>query len=311
MKETNYEEILEILKKNDTEKFFGEFTDVEVDKKLIEDLKGYFNKQKYKYNAVLGIDIYKYSKFREIEQNLIPIVFKYLYQKAIDHCKECEEYLFQKYDKDLIAKNLIHRGDGGFQVFPTPLHALVFAIYFETILKTYNSYHYFPKLRKLIGEINLRYALTYDKLFNFDNNYFGPAIINNARILSRDSLNRFLIDGNAYSWFLNKTTGIETLKVSTYQTISKISEFKDYDKNKFEEYERKNLVFKTTNTTTGENNLEVVNVLKIGMIKSKETEIDVYNLFLQLTLLFYHEEDEKLKKPIVISIGNLNTAGIS
>jgi hypothetical protein len=52
-----------------------------------------------------------------------------------------------------------------------------------------------------------------------DSNTYGPGIISAARIISKDRLNRFLIDENTHLWFLKNLHGIEgliRLKISDY-----------------------------------------------------------------------------------------------
>lgn len=68
-------------------------------------------------------------------------------------------------------------------------------MYFQANIVRYNSRNDTSSaLYEVIGEINLRYSLTYDNLYFYNKNYYGPAIINCARIMSKDKLNRFLLD---------------------------------------------------------------------------------------------------------------------
>jgi hypothetical protein len=73
--------------------------------------------------AVLGLDIYKYSDYDDDKQPLIPFVFDLLLDSGFKYVKDAEKTLFADIN---IANNFISTGDGGFIIFPTPLHALVF-----------------------------------------------------------------------------------------------------------------------------------------------------------------------------------------
>ncbi len=48
--------------------------------------------------------------------------------------------------------------------------------------------------------------------------------------------------------------------------------------------------------------------MKLGIIKSKNTELAIYNLHIQITVNKYREHTEK--RLITVSLGNLNTSGI-
>ena len=111
--------------------------------------------------TILGIDIYHYSRYKPLEQALIPILFKLIYDKVAEISISGSSFIFQKYKTDKNFKqNFINTGDGGFQIFDTPIHAMAFAINFQMIVRYYNSFRYFPKLRKIIGPLSLRYALS-------------------------------------------------------------------------------------------------------------------------------------------------------
>ncbi len=303
MDNVNYEEIVEVIKRYDKEFSFEEFTDIIDDQNMVEGIDSYF-KNKYEQYAVLGIDIYKYSGFPEPKQSLIPILFKLIYNETVKNCKKLEPFLFQKINDVDFAKKFISTGDGGFLLMPTPLHALWFIVYFEANLRTFNSFSFFPKLRHWIGEINLRYCLTLDNLFSFNDNFYGSAIITNSRLLSRDSLNRFLVDKNTYDWFLKTIGGIETLMMIGMEHIDQLKEFKDYDKQ--ERSPNRSVILRT-----GSKTLNLINVQKIGLVTTKNQQIDVYNVFLQVLLHAFDDSNDQKTKPLVISIGNTNTSGIN
>ena len=221
-------------------------------------------------------------------------------------CLEQNQYVFQKYSNDRFEKSFLSTGDGGYLILSTPLHALLFAINFQAVVRAYNSYHLYPKLRHIIGEISLRYAITYDAIYYFDNNFYGRAIINNARILEKDNLNRCLIDQQTYEWFMINIDGTENLQILTINEISNILDFQDYDE-VFKNKARNTIIGNSISREVGIVNSDI---LKIGTIKSKESELDVYNIHLQVTMNISDEKNLNQKRTITISLGNLNTTGI-
>ena len=142
--------------------------------------------------------------------------------------------------------------------------------------------------------------MTHDIIYKLDKNFFGPAIINNSRVLTKDSLNRFLLDENTFDWFLHKINGIENLQHVSIAQLQELAIFADYKK------------------TTGDNQIYMdsegfdfekmisCDIQKIGNITAKQTNLSVYNLHLQ-----YKGYLGNGKYKTVISIGNLNTSGIN
>ncbi|MBP9689089.1 MAG: hypothetical protein KBE91_05705 [Bacteroidia bacterium] len=262
----------------------------------------------YEKKAVLGIDIYGYSQYDIGPQSFIPVLFDLLYRKTVADCLEREGSFFSNYaNLESLKKNFIPTGDGGFQIIETPFHAILFISIFKTNLKLYHNkvpipkseYKILPKLRDQIGEIELRFCITFDNIMHFDDNYFGPAIINCARILSKDSLNRFLIDQATVSWFEQELGGIENLSMLKLITLAEVNYFKTFkltDKSKSYFFQEGEIGFRT------------INLLKIGKIKSKNTELMVYNLHVQLRV--NTPLNDKNIKHYIITIGNLNTTGI-
>jgi hypothetical protein len=185
-----------------------------------------FSKENIKQEtkAVLGLDIYNYSGYEEDKQSLIPFIFDLLLDSGFGYTRSAEKTLF----KDIaIQGHFISTGDGGFIIFPTPLHALVFNLYFSAVLHIFNSGHFCPGLSGYIGELNIRSAVTYDNIFNYENNWYGKAVIKNSRILSKDRLNRFLIDKETYNYFMKNFNGIESLSIikgDTFKQIMNIGE---------------------------------------------------------------------------------------
>jgi len=250
--------------------------------------------------------MYQYSSYGEFEQTLIPFLFKTMFNSTIRLCLENHKFIFQKYSTDRFERNFISTGDGGFFMFDNPLQALLFACNFAVVLRVFNAYHFYPRLRRIIGGINMRYAITYDKVYTFEKNYYGRGIINNARILIKDDLNRCLIDEHVHSWFTTNLDGVENLQIVTINEIANIFEFsKDYDR-KF--LEMKDEIFEDEPSRR----YGIINsdILKVGFIQSKETSLSVYNLHLQVTIGLTNDDDPNQKRIITVSLGNLNTTGI-
>lgn len=306
IKKIRFDKILDILKEKDQESVYQKTNIVPDSDELYETLENYITPKVMVRQSVLGIDIYRYGMFQHLEQTLIPSIFKIFFDKTVKLCLQSNEFIFQKYSAEKFKNSFISTGDGGFLILDTPLHATVFAINFEIVVRAYNSYHLFPKLRNIIGAISLRYAITYDSLFSFDDNFYGSAIINNSRILDKDSLNRCLLDENTYNWYLTNIDGIENLQVYTIQDIANIYHFQGYDKKLIEAGE--NEIFGSAYSRyTGVINADI---LKIGQIQAKEMDLNIYNLHLQVSLDIYSDTADSQKRIITVSLGNLNTTGI-
>lgn len=176
----------------------------------------------------MGIDIYKYSEYPESVQIYVPVLFNSLYRVTVSNCVEDDRYFFYKYGNKLedFKEKFINTGDGGFQVFDNPMQSLIFATYFQLNVTRFNSGNFTTNLNinlfNIVDRIELRYATTFDKIYSFDNNFFGPAIINNVRILSKDNLNRLLIDFPTLKWFNLNINAIENLLIFK-KKISQIS----------------------------------------------------------------------------------------
>jgi hypothetical protein len=303
----DHQEILDILIKTDKRVVFEKTNVIPDERDLYDRLKEYVCYEDIGHKSVLGIDIFQYTAYGEFEQTLLPFLFKLIFKTAIKVCLQNHPYLFQKYSQKIIENSFISTGDGGFLIFDTPLHSLVFASNFAVALRVYNSFHFYPKLRKALGEVNLRYAITYDKIYSFENNFYGRAVINNARILIKDNLNRCLIDENVYSWFTINIDGLENLQLLTIHDIANIQEFKtDYEASILEQHKDEIFEDKPSRDYGFINS----DILHVGKIKSKETEINIYNVHLQIALNLYNDDDRTQMRFITASLGNLNTAGI-
>lgn len=308
IKEIDFEKLSRIMHEKDHRVIFRKTNVIPDDQDLFDELKRYISYDNIPDKSVLGIDIYQYSTgYGVLEQALLPFLMRRIIETAIDQCFVHHKYIFQKYDRQRILDHFISTGDGGFFIFDTPLHSLLFAINIATVVRVFNAFHFYPKLRSIIGSINLRYAITYDKIYKFHKNYFGRAIINNARILQRDNLNRCLIEQNVHKWFLVNIGGLENLQVITMSEISNIHDFlDDYDQNILEDYPDE--IFGIIEKRT----YGIINsdILKIGKIQSKSTELNIYLLHLQVAIKLVNDDDINQSKVFTISLGNLNTAGI-
>jgi len=306
LKKLDFDKILDILHEYDTESIYEKVNIIPESEELYQKISSYIDTDSFRNRSVLGIDIYRYGMFKHMEQTLIPAIFKIFFEKTIRLCLESNQYVFQNYTKERIENAFISTGDGGFLILDTPLHAVFFAINFEVVVRSYNSFHLFPRLRKIIGGISLRYAITYDTLFHFDNNFYGSAIINNSRILSRDNLNRCLLDESTYKWFLTNIDGIENLQVYTIEDIANIYEFQNYKCDPIEHGENE-IISKERTRLSGIINSDIS---KIGEIQAKEAGLKIYNLHLQVSLKIHSDVSDAHVRLITISLGNLNTSGI-
>lgn len=304
----SYDDLISALHKSDKRGLYEKKAVVPDSGNLPEVLKQETGFADFTRRTVLGIDIYQYSQYHSFEQTLVPFLFKLIYKEVCRICLEKAGFLFQKYKDKNFRKQFIDTGDGGFQIFETPLHASVFAIHFELIVRYYNAYQFYPKLRELIGALELRYAMTHDHIFEFDGNHYGPCIINNNRILSKDELNRFLIDENTFNWFMMNMSGVENLQILSLEEIKKIKDFEDY---LIDDRPNADSIFPRTFTLGERGNIVSAFVQKIGKINVKSTALSIYNLHLQYLGGLSKNEDPGQKTVITVSLGNLNTSGIT
>lgn len=259
--------------------------------------------------SVFGVDIYKYSEYPEDVQVYIPVLFNSIYELTVDICLKKESFFFKSYGKeDIFKANFISTGDGGFQIFDNPVQSIIFGIYFEFNIRRFNSGSFRTNLNKnlfaIIKRIELRYCVTHDKIYSFNNNFFGTGIINNARILAKDNLNRMLIDSNTLKWFDSHINTIENLASIKNSDWAKISIFKTNESN-----DKDVSIFKDEDKL---NCIKSVDILKIGSIKSKNTDLDIYNIKIQILISYLGEKGTFTKEfdKFLFTVGNLNTQGI-
>ncbi|MCF6131933.1 hypothetical protein [Flavobacterium wongokense] len=272
-----------------------------VDEKIKQKNLEIIQNKLFKYNeckSVLGIDIYRYSQYSRLPQMFIPSLFKRLYDSSIEHCLKLEPTIFKGFTKNSFTDYFIDTGDGGFQIFDNPFQAIIFLIYFQSNVSRYNSMHD-DTLNEfiMIDEITLRYSLTHDDIYSFENNHYGPAIINCARIMAKDKLNRFLIDENTQKWFTKEINGIENLQFIDLPEDSSLSIF-----NKSKPDEIDSVVYEEEGCK-----IKHVDLMKIGEIKSKLDTLSIYNLRILILMISPSSKFEKH----AITIGNSNSSGLS
>jgi len=300
----------------------------EIESTLTKEIKKFVEKK-----AILGIDLYRYSQYKLLQQSIIPFLINDLLRTTITNCSKHEPFIFQHLDMVELEKDFIDMGDGGFLIFDNPLEAVVFVIYFQANVKRYNSNHTSTKdIRNIIGPISLRYCVTLDDLYGYNKNHYGSGIINNARILAKDKLNRFLIDKYTIDWFDLEMNGIENLTNITSADFEEINLFKNY-----KSFENGDIStageaeviaeFADSQEATPEEEIEdeseinsvvffeewsdmfTVDVLHIGEIKSKLDIIDIYSIHLQIKMFSGGGTTADFPK-YTISIGNLNSSNL-
>lgn len=264
--------------------------------------------------AVLGIDIYKYSEFAVLEQALIPRLFSEIYNQTCSLVVQNFQYLFQKYTSREFSfltctagKYFIGTGDGGYQIFQTPLHSIIFASVFEAVVRQYNTRHFMTKVFDLVGPITLRYAVTLNSIYSDGSSFYGKAIIDNARILSKDKLNRLLVDENTFHWFQLTCFGIENLTSLSLADVSQMSEFQSYD-SKYMTEEKNELIYLDKEKIRSEG-IKLVVAQKLGPLIAKSSRIQVYNVGMQVRSKFGMFLQTRTIE-FTYSLGNLNAGGI-
>jgi hypothetical protein len=249
--------------------------------------------------AVLGIDIYRYSGYSEDRQNLIPFIFDILRDENAKVLPMMEPSLFPKDFKF----EFISAGDGGFFIFDTPLHAFVYNTSFHAALRIFNTGHKYPRLSQFIGEIVIRSAITYDNIFYYENNVYGKGIITNARILSKDRLNRFLIDSNVYNYFTRFFNGIETLPVIPNETVKRVLKI---------EGDFKSYYFPNSDDPADDRQITYypirnINIQKVEDLFEKEAQLTLYNIEVQIEMHLNELFSRSEHNNFIFTVGNANS----
>ena len=308
-KQFSYEEFREILDRLDTKDCLDHPGCVPLSTEVNDALaKVVGPEESLGSQAVLGIDVYRYSQLDLPPQSVVPFVLRLLYSEVYRDSRSSCSYLFRDSDDEL-SKHFIDTGDGGFQLLDTPVQALIFALEFETMLRLFNSFSLYPRLRSMFrADITVRYAITYDKVLASDHNYYGPGIINNSRLLGRDRLNRCLIDQGTFDWFTRSIGGVENLGTIGLQDLQRLPDFKDYDANLATENTR---VFPKESGLYVPTQWKDIDVLKIGEISATGTKLQIYSLHVHFVSEMMDEKDNSKSRFFTVTLGNLNTAGIA
>ena len=303
MNRASYDELKELLARFDLKESPEGARAGEDNATLVIALEEYFSGRE-NVHSVLGIDIYRYSQFPAETQRLVPLAFEYLYRWTVHEASSGEPMILAEPD---LNGRFISTGDGGFQILDSPLQALVFAIFMQANVQSFNAGFVLPRLRRHLGPLTLRYAITRDTLFQLDANWFGSAIISNARVLSRDRLNRCLIDERSVSWFGEHLGSIESLQLRNIQNLRGVPNLLAHP-----EADLKSLLFSAGARSPFPNDFRACNVQKIGVVTAKQDELDLYNLHVQIGLIYsVSHEGSSADHPIMVTLGNLNTSGIT
>lgn len=257
--------------------------------------------------TVIGLDIYHYSKMEDKSQILIPVIFDLLFAQSEKWMKQYEKNLIQ--DDKQLEDSFIHTGDGGFLLVDNPIIGIVFLLHFYTLLNLYNSGLYLREYFENTKEIEIRACMTKGSVFKYHSNFFGKAIIQNARILAADKLNRFLIDENVNNWFNKNINGITSLLIRTGEEIEELLKLP-------QESLKESKIFCYSNFLTidgisaGNSSIKHVTKQKIGEISVKDDKNSIYNVEIQRFALFDIPGEKLNLNSIVITIGNSNAAGL-
>ncbi|NCQ69951.1 MAG: hypothetical protein GPI97_12375 [Microcystis aeruginosa W13-16] len=267
--------------------------------------------QKGEKVAVLGFDVLSYSQMTEPSQTLLPYLIRRIIKKTIDDLRIYEPCIFIDVLPKFDQKTVIDVGDGGFYFLPTPLHSVIFALYMEAVVRDFNANLLWKNLRSVVEPIKIRYALSYDLVFKYEDiqNHYGTGIINCARILAKDKLDRFLIDENSYLWFMKNIHGLESLKVIELEFLKFLPHFRNPNRGDNIEYKSFSIPEARSYDTPGIDNAFI---LKVGKIKSKENILSIYSVHLQMSYKYLNKVDtyESVWKMITVSLGNLNSMGL-
>ena len=83
IKRMQHDQILEMLRRVDTESLYEKVTKIPQSDDLYKELEKYVNLKEFKRVSVLGIDIYRYGMYRHLEQTMIPALFKIIFDKTV------------------------------------------------------------------------------------------------------------------------------------------------------------------------------------------------------------------------------------
>jgi hypothetical protein len=271
-------------------------------------IKSHLEVSKLPEKTVVGFDIYKYSKYPSEKQILIPFILEKIFSITEETLQEYESLFFPK--SSPLKENFIDQGDGGYLILDNPIHGLLFICYFDAALRLFNCGKISQNLVDFIEPLNVRYTMAMGHIFKFipDNeapsgiHNFGEGIVRCARILSKDKLNRFLIDDRTFNWFMGKFNGIENLIITDVTKIIELLEMGHIEKASSE-------IFPSEKHKDGKSGIYDLDILKLNDINAKEDIMKVYNLHIKLGLSI--KQPSGSSEGLLIAIGNLNTQGLS
>jgi hypothetical protein len=123
--------------------------------------------------------------------------------------------------------------------------------------------------------------------------------------MSRDSLNRCLLDGASVKWFNVHMVTLESLIEMAPSELRHLPVFAQYQDKSLE-----NSYFFGSAELSEPRAIKSLHLQKIGFIAVKQTILEIYNLQLQISIEHTAKEGAR-SRPMVVTLGNLNVTGIS
>jgi hypothetical protein len=266
--------------------------------KLQQSLQNACEEQK-KIMTIVGVDLYQYSQMEPLKQFVAPFFISQLFENTLIVLQSFEKMFFSEEEIAAIKDSLIDTGDGFYLVLKNPLKAMIFLAYFCSQIEAATSRIVASTLMKLYDDFIFRYSITTGEVFKIGKKYYGDAITKCARIIALDKLNRFLIDRITYRWFYENANGIDALRVHRRSDIVGYGNGELYASQMSGLFPQDNVGFPPINALISQ---------KIGEIQSKQTPLDIFNVYIQWNMGF---PGNRRVTPFSVSIGNLNVNAAS
>ena len=292
-------------------------------------------KDRKKCYAVLGLDVYQYSQHSRAFLDFVPPIFDLFFRLSIKLCLTLEPWLFPIKEEEFLFRAK-HTGDGGLVLFDSPIHALVFNVYFHFCNALMNAGLIYQKITAFfeqsrkdnsnskggLGEepvaverIVFRSAMAQGVCYDYNPTqrnkmYFGDAYLNCARVLSKDNLDRFLIDQTVRDFFVHWFQGIENLPECDPELFRRqMMEWQKATSKNPHQMGKGGLhsfLFQSTNHPFHPNNNAFVEgrSIKLGKTRSKLTLLDIYNLEVKVRINT-HEILDAIKHVEKDCVGNV------
>ena len=130
--------------------------------------------------------------------------------------------------------------------------------------------------------------------------------------MGKDRLDRFLVDGNSYDWFLRNINGIQSIKLLDAKRI--MTEIL-----KAPSLKLKTVIFappvrgyKNLMTVGPASNLILsCHAQKLDTIEAKLQKLSVYNVELQRVAIVTEQRDATKQHELVVTVGNLNSSDLA